>query len=135
MKNKFVTLSLALALTLILTACGGGATNKTTLVITANESGYDAPTYTVPAGVPVDFTFKNAGNLEHNFDIIKLDEQVASPFTDADKEKIFWSLDSVGAQQSKSATFTSPTTPGEYDIICSVPGHIEMGMVATLIVK
>lgn len=136
MKNKLINTVLAFALTLILTACGGGAAaNKTTLVITATESGYDSPTYTVPAGAQVDFTFKNTGNLEHNFDIIKLGEHVASPFTDADNEKIFWKLDSVGAQQSKTATFTAPTAPGEYDIICSVPGHIEMGMHATLVVK
>lgn len=136
MKTKLTTMALVLALTLILTACGGGAAaNKVTLVITATESGYDSPTYTVPAGAQVAFTFKNTGNLEHNFDIIKLGQHVASPFTDADKDKIFWSLNSVAAQQSKSDTFTAPTAPGEYDIICSIPGHIEMGMLATLVVK
>lgn len=137
MKKKFLITILALTLSLILAACGGGgaAANKATLTITATESGYDSPTYTVPAGAEVNFTFKNSGNLEHNFDIIKLGQHVSSPFTDADNDKIFWKLDSVGAQQSKSATFTAPTAPGEYDIICSVPGHIEMGMHATLVVK
>lgn len=137
MKNKLVTFFLAFVLILMLTACGGGGggASKTTLVITATESGYDSPTYTIPAGAQVDFTFKNTGNLEHNFDIIKLGQHVASPFTDTDKDKIFWSLNSVGAQQSKTATFTAPTAPGEYDIICSVPGHIEMGMIAKLVVK
>ena len=39
------------------------------------------------------------------------------------------------AGKTKSDTFTAPTEPGEYAVVCGIPGHIEKGMTATLIVK
>jgi len=64
-----------------------------------------------------------------------LGEHVIPPFGDKDEDKILWELDAVQAGTTLSGTFTAPTEPGEYDVICGVPGHIELGMVATLIVK
>jgi uncharacterized cupredoxin-like copper-binding protein len=60
---------------------------------------------------------------------------VTPPFGEKDEDKILWELDGVQPGTSKSDTFTAPTEPGEYDVICGIPGHIELGMVATLIVK
>jgi uncharacterized cupredoxin-like copper-binding protein len=31
--------------------------------------------------------------------------------------------------------FTAPSVPGEYDIVCSIVGHVERGMVGTLLVR
>jgi uncharacterized cupredoxin-like copper-binding protein len=77
----------------------------------------------------------NNGSVEHEFAILKKGEHVTPPFGDKDEDKIFWELDGVEAGKTKSDTFTTPTEPGEYDVICGIPGHIEMGMTATLIVK
>ena len=41
----------------------------------------------------------------------------------------------VGNGESDTITFTVPETPGEYDFICSFPGHFAGGMVGKLIVQ
>ena len=132
MKKYIVSSVLALALSLVLTACGS---NQVTLNVTTTDQGYDSTTYTVPAGAEVTLNMTNNGVLEHEFAILKLGEHVTPPFGDKDEDKILWELDAVQAGTTKSDTFTAPTEPGEYDIICGIPGHIELGMVATLIVK
>jgi uncharacterized cupredoxin-like copper-binding protein len=123
---------LVLALSLVLAACGS---KGTTLNVSTTDTGYDSPTYTVPAGVEVTLNMTNKGSVEHEFAILKLGQHVTPPFGDKDEDKIFWELDGVEAGKTKSDTFTAPTEPGEYDVICGIPGHIELGMVATLIVK
>jgi uncharacterized cupredoxin-like copper-binding protein len=132
MKKNLVRLFLVLGLSILLTACGP---KGTTLNVTTTDKGYDSPTYTVPAGVEVTLNMTNNGVLEHEFAILKLGEHVTPPFGPKDEDKILWELDGVAAGTTKSDTFTAPTEPGEYDVICGVPGHIELGMTATLIVK
>lgn len=132
MKKIFASTVLVLALSLILTACGS---NKAVLNVTASDTGYDSKTYTVSAGTEVTLNLTNTGVLEHEFAILKKGEHVIPPFGEKDEDKILWELDGVAAGTTKSDTFTAPTEPGEYDIICGIPGHIELGMIATLIVK
>jgi uncharacterized cupredoxin-like copper-binding protein len=132
MKKIFASTVLVVALSLILTACGS---NKAVLNVTASDTGYDSKTYTVSAGTEVTLNLTNTGALEHEFAILKKGEHVIPPFGEKDEDKILWELDGVAAGTTKSDTFTAPTEPGEYDIICGIPGHIELGMIATLIVK
>ena len=116
---------------LTLTACGP---SNVTLNVTATDEGYDSPTYTVPAGAEVTINLTNKGALAHVFGILKLGEHITPPYQPTDKDKIMWEL-VAKTGETASDTFTAPTEPGEYDIICRVPGHIQMGMVATLIVE
>ncbi|HSB01292.1 MAG TPA: sulfocyanin-like copper-binding protein [Anaerolineales bacterium] len=132
MKKIFTGMVLILALSLVLAAC---SSNKTTLNVTATDTGYDSKTYTVPAGAEVKLNLTNTGAIEHEFAILKKGEHVTPPFGEKDEGKILWELDGVAAGTTKSGTFTAPTEPGEYDVICGIPGHIELGMTATLIVK
>jgi len=132
LKKVLTSIMLVLALSLILTACGS---KKATLNVTATDKGYDSPTYTVPAGAEVTVNLLNNGALQHEFAVLKLGQHVEPPFGEKDEDKILWELDGVDPGTTKSDTFTAPTEPGEYDIICGVPGHIELGMIATLIVK
>lgn len=130
MRKIFVVAVFVLALTL--TACGS---NKVTLNVTATDSGYDSTTYTVPAGAQVTVNMTNNGVLEHEFAVLKKGEHVTPPFGEKDEDKILWELDGVAAGTTKSDSFTAPTEAGSYDIICGIPGHIEKGMIATLVVK
>jgi plastocyanin len=129
MRKIFVITMLLLALTL--TACGS---NKVTLNITATDQGYDSHTYTVPAGAEVTVNMTNNGAVAHTFNILKLGEHVTPPYQNSDEDKILWEL-VAKTGETVSGVFTAPTQPGEYDIICRVPGHIQLGMTATLIVE
>ena len=120
-----------LVLVLALTAC---SSNKVTLNVTTNDQGYDSSTYTVPAGAEVTVNLTNKGAAAHVFDILKLGEHVTPPYQPSDKDKILWEL-VAKTGETTSGTFTAPTEPGEYDIICRVPGHIQLGMTATLVVE
>jgi len=131
-KMKKILVTVLVAMPLILSSCGS---NKATLNVTTTDKGYDSATYTVPAGAEVTLNMTNNGILEHEFAILKLGEHVTPPFGPKDEDKILWELDAVQAGTTLSGTFTAPTEPGEYDVICGVPGHIELGMTATLIVK
>lgn len=133
MKKLFAVTFLALVLSLILAACGNS--NKATLDVTATDKGYDSKTYTVPAGAQVTLNMTNTGAIEHEFAILKKDQHVTPPFGEKDEDKIYWELDGVQPGKTKSDTFTAPTEPGDYDVICGIPGHIELGMIATLTVK
>lgn len=132
MKKIVIGSVLVLALSLILTACGS---NKNTLDVTATDTGYDSKTYTVPAGAQITLKMTNNGATQHEFAILKKGEHVTPPFGEKDENKILWELDGVDPGTTKSGTFTAPTDPGEYDVVCGIPGHIEQGMTATLIVK
>lgn len=132
MKRSVVVGCLALVLGAALTAC---ASNRTTLSVTSTDVGYDSKTYSVPAGAEVTLKLTNSGAIEHEFAILKLGEHVTLPFDADDEAKIFWELEGVAPGGTKSATFTAPSEPGEYDVVCGIPGHIELGMTATLIVK
>ncbi len=41
----------------------------------------------------------------------------------------------LGPEESDSVTFTAPFVPGNYDFVCSFPGHATQGMKGTMIVK
>lgn len=129
MRKKFIIV--VSVLTLTLTACGS---KKVTLNVTATDHGYDSSTYSVPAGAEVTVNMTNNGAAAHVFDILKLGEHVTPPYQPTDEDKILWEL-VVKAGETQSGSFTAPTKPGEYDIICRVPGHIQLGMTATLIVE
>jgi plastocyanin len=129
MRRILIVAMFMLALTL--TACGS---KKATLNVTATDQGYDSSTYTVPAGAEVTVNMTNNGAAAHVFAVLKRGEHVTPPYKPTDEDKIFWEL-VAKAGETQSGTFTAPTEPGEYDIICRVPGHIELGMIATLIVE
>lgn len=131
MKRYAMVLVVALGMALVLAACGGGST----INVTITDEGYSPNTFTVPAGAEVTLNATNKGVVEHEFAIMKLGTSVTPPFGEKDEGNIFWELDAIAAGTTKSGTFTAPTEPGQYQVICGLPGHIEKGMVASLTVK
>ena len=111
----------AMALALVLAACSttssGGAAGGRAISITLTEFKFSPAQPEVPAGTPFTLTLKNAGAIDHDFVITKTDIKVLiKPGASAQQE--------IGALAA-----------GTYEIICSIPGHKESGMVGKLIVK
>lgn len=132
MKRAFATSLVLLLLSLALTACGS---KGATINVTVTDFAYTPNSFTVPAGQPVTLNVKNNGSAEHEFAIMKLGTSVTAPFGDKDEGNIYWELDEIGPGTTKSGTFTAPTEPGTYEVVCGLPGHIEKGMTASLVVK
>ncbi len=140
MRFKFVTI-LAVLATIFLAACGGGGgegdsngsgEGGVTLDIIMNDIYYgdsptneeDPPVWTVPAGAEMTLNLQNNGALEHNWAIVEPDEEVPVPFVEEEHSDILMA-DSGLAQGGETiqSTMAAPEEPGEYKVICTVPGH------------
>jgi len=131
MKRLAAVLVLALGLSIALAACS----SVPTINVTITDFAYSPASFTVPAGAQVTLHAKNNGSVEHEFAIMKKGTSVTPPFGDKDEGNIYWELDAIEPGTTKSATFTAPSEPGDYEVICGLPAHIEKGMVGTLTVK
>ncbi len=140
-KNKLFAISMfALAAVLILAACGGsgGGSNSgggsTSITVSMKEFAFDPANVTVPASANVNLTLTNNGSVQHTWVVMKQGSKVSGSFTDADKANIFFSQ-AVDPGKTVTTTFTAPSQPGDYQIVCDISGHFEAGMQGTLTVK
>jgi len=137
MKNNPVAiLSLFSLLALLLTACGGGAADQpsTTLTVEMMEFMFDPQTFTIQAGEVISLDLSNSGAVEHNFVILKKGLTAEGNFEhEANLENILFEA-KLGPGEAGSFTFTIAEA-GEYQVICSIPGHLAAGMAGKLIVK
>jgi plastocyanin len=113
--------------------------------VTATEFALAPATLEVPAGQPVEITFINKGATFHNWAVPSLAAtrlQVLSMPKDLpdvyihDMTKLIKDghpIIAAGPHQRAVLRFT-PLDVGTYQILCTIPGHKEMGMVGTLVV-
>jgi uncharacterized cupredoxin-like copper-binding protein len=90
------------------------------VTVTATEFKYTPKDVTAAAG-DITFNVMNKGTVEHNF-------VVEDP-----KGKVLKEVDAI--QPGKTLQVKVTLKAGKYAIVCTVPGHREAGMVATLTVK
>jgi uncharacterized cupredoxin-like copper-binding protein len=121
----------ALILGVLLTACGGASTANLSVVTT--DFAFTPTDATVAAGQEVSLTLTNNGSVEHEWVLMEAGYQVTTPFDDDDEPHVYWEGE-VDAGESMTFTFTAPSEPGDYPIVCGVAGHLEAGMVGTLTV-
>lgn len=81
------------------------------------------PEWTVSAGAEVTLNLQNAGALEHDWAYVAQGTEVPVPFLEANKEMLLWDAGIVPPGESATVSFTAPTDPGIYTVICTVPGH------------
>jgi uncharacterized cupredoxin-like copper-binding protein len=128
-KSLFVLLFVMM---FVLSACGGGGPS-TTINVDFAEFTFTPDVFSIPAGQEITINAKNNGAVIHEFVIMKLGETVGDNFGDEDEGNIFWEVEAApGASVTK--TFTAPTEPGEYQIVCGTEGHFMAGMVGKLTV-
>jgi uncharacterized cupredoxin-like copper-binding protein len=120
----------AVVLAALLAGCGGGPAS---LSITATDFAFTPSEVSVAAGQEVSLTLTNNGSVAHEWAIMEQGYQVTTPFDADDQPHVFWSA-RVDPGQSSTFSFTAPAEAGSYPIVCGIAGHIEAGMVGTLIV-
>jgi uncharacterized cupredoxin-like copper-binding protein len=92
-------------------------TNPEAISLTTENFKFGQPELRVKAGDTVTLNLTNSDLLPHSFDVDVFDVHVQ-----------------LAGHDQVQATFT-PTKPGTFQFYCGIPGHIEAGMVGTLIVE
>jgi len=88
----------------------------------------------VPAGAQIKLTLVNRGKFSHEVAFMLSGNQASPPFTLADEVNVTWEHE-MSPAASQTVTFQTPTEPGEYQMVCGLPGHLEQGMQGTLVVQ
>lgn len=121
MNKKFFFIGgIVVILSLVLVACGSGASSApvgVSLTLKAQDIKFDLKEIKAKANQPINITYINEGTIEHTFVIADLGVK-----------------ESVQPGQKKVITFT-PSKSGTYKFVCDVLGHTESGMVGQLIVE
>src|SRR5688572_24023863 len=130
MKRTLIMLSILLSL--VVASCGGSGPS-TTIDVAMTDFQFQPNQFTVPAGQEITFNSTNTGAVVHNFVIMKLGTTAGDFFDDEDVPNVFWEVE-IQPGGSADTSFTAPTEPGEYEVICRTEGHIVSGMIAKLIV-
>jgi azurin len=130
-------------------APGGGRT----ITITGSETmKYDVTTITAKPGEKLHVVLKALGSMPkiamaHNFVLLKAGVNPtdvsnaafnarATDFIPADmKDKIIANTTLAGGGETVEVTFTAPAKAGNYDYLCTFPGHFSQGMKGVLTVK
>jgi uncharacterized cupredoxin-like copper-binding protein len=129
-KTLFILL---LIITLTLGACGGSATPSTNLTVTMTDFQFTPNQFTVPAGQEITVNTSNTGAVVHNFVIMKLGQSAGTEFSDDDAPNVYWEVE-IQPGGSEQTSFIAPDEPGDYEVVCKTPGHLQAGMLAKLTV-
>lgn len=100
-----------------------------------NSNASDPPIWEVPAGSVVLLNIENMGHLQHNWAIVKPGVTPPAPYDGGqDDEIILYGAGMVYSNNKTTVTFTAPSEPGEYLVMCTVENHYPL-MQGRLIVK
>jgi uncharacterized cupredoxin-like copper-binding protein len=124
---------LAVLLSLTLAACGGAGGVSKNINVTMTDFQFQPSQFTVPAGQEIAFQSTNNGAVVHNFVIMKKGTTAGPMFDEEDVPNVYWEVEVVPGG-SADTTFTAPTEPGDYEVVCRTEGHIASGMTAKLTV-
>ena len=128
MKRTLIIAAVFLSLTLV--SCGGGGAS-TKINVTMTDFQFQPNLFTVPAGQEITFNSVNNGAVVHNFVIMKKGTSAGPFFDDEDMPNVFWQVE-IQPGSSVDTSFTAPTDPGDYEVVCRTEGHIASGMTAKL---
>lgn len=131
MKNYFILLTVIASLAF--SSCGGSGPS-TSIDVIMTDFQFTPNTFTVPAGEVISVHVVSSGAVVHNFVVMKLGETAGDSFDEEDEENIYWEVRDIPPNGEETSTFTAPSEPGEYQIVCRTEGHILSGMLGKLIV-
>lgn len=142
------------SLLLSVTSCSRApeAPPKTVEITADDKMKFSITEFEVQHGQKVSVTLKNVGtspkaSMGHNFIVlkkgVKWEKFVEDASMDAahdyvppaSEKDVIAHTKLLGPGESDTTTFTAPYVPGNYDFVCSFPGHATQGMRGTMIVK
>ena len=110
-------IGVALAGLLLALAACGGSSQPGRVEVTASEFAFEPNPIQVTAGQEATLVFTNAGTTEHDFAVDELGIMALAKVNETVEVEL-------GALEA-----------GTYTVYCSIPGHREAGMEATLVVE
>jgi uncharacterized cupredoxin-like copper-binding protein len=116
--RTWTALLTVVALVAAAVSVGLAGVSPQTVKVTAKEFAFEPKEIKVRAGQPVRLVLDNKGVIEHDIVV----------------EKLGVKTQPVQPGKTVELSFT-PKAKGRYPIVCSVPGHKEAGMTATLVVE
>jgi len=133
-------LALLLGVALTTAACAGAAETippDVDLAVTMKDYKVELSVDTVKAG-SVKIGVKNAGGMEHSFELIKTDlpfDKLPVDFgaAKAKEDGLIKQVKSLGI--GRVSVVTADLAAGSYVIICNVAGHYQLGMRVALAVR
>ena len=128
-----ITIMVAMLYSLMLVSCGGAGGPTTDLDVTMTDFQFQPNQYTVPAGQEITLNSANNGAVVHNFVIMKLGTSAGAMFDEEDVPNVYWEVE-LQPGGTTTTSFTAPSEPGEYEVVCRTEGHIASGMTGKLTV-
>jgi uncharacterized cupredoxin-like copper-binding protein len=129
---KKILFLLVITTGLVLASCGGKSSGPSTKIdVTMTDFQFQPNAFTVPAGQEISLNATNSGAVVHSFVIMKQGQSAGTEFNEEDQPNVYWQVE-IQPGGSAETTFKAPEEPGEYEIICHIPGHLQAGMVGKL---
>ena len=123
--RRAAIITVVLALVFAAGACGDGPDRGETglqpdgtYVIVGTEFAFIPAELTIPVGEEAVIVFKNLGTVDHNLE----------------SDDLGISTGTIRIGGERTATFT-PRSTGEFELVCSIPGHPEAGMIGSIVVQ
>jgi len=136
---KRLPIALLLCIAMTIAACAAASETvpeDVDVAVTLKDYRVELSVSTVKAG-SVKFGVKNAGGMEHSFELIKTDVPFDKLQTTADakakEDGLVKQIKSIAV--GKVSVITARLEAGKYVIICNVAGHYQLGMRAALTVQ
>ena len=121
-------------MSLALAACGNNAASPSTEInLTMTDFQFSPNAFTVPAGQEITLNLENTGGVVHSFVIMQKGQSAGTEFNDEDQPNVYWEVE-IQPGGSANTSFMAPEDPGDYEVVCHIPGHVQAGMVGKLTV-
>lgn len=110
-------------------AAAGGGAGLTEARVSASEFAFDPADVALVAGTEATVELTNGGSVEHNWTVLNAGEEIAAE-SEFDESMVLAATDNTAAGASNSVNVTLEA--GDYQVICTLPGHFDAGMAGTV---
>lgn len=130
-KRTIGFLGLTLLVAILAAACGGSSGPASAEVsMSMAEFSFTPSTVSAPAGAEITINLTNDGTVDHNWVLMAAGYTAEPPFSEEDQAHVLQEY-RLAPGEEQTVTFTAPAEAGDYQVVCSVPGHLEAGMQGT----